>query len=62
MLSSGKCGKIISHECEWAFHKQLFAAGALWIGRSCFILYKEKVALNIKIKFMRFNAKGRPFD
>jgi hypothetical protein len=29
-VSRGKCGKIISHECEWAFCYQRFAAGALW--------------------------------
>jgi hypothetical protein len=27
-VSSGKCGKIISHECEWVFRYQFLAAGA----------------------------------
>jgi hypothetical protein len=30
-VSNGKCGKIISHECEWTFRNQLFAAEAPWI-------------------------------
>jgi hypothetical protein len=29
-VSTGKCGKFISKECEWAFCYQFFAAGALW--------------------------------
>jgi hypothetical protein len=39
-VSSGKCGKLISHECEWAFRYQFFAAGALWIGISHMFLLK----------------------
>jgi hypothetical protein len=30
LVSTGKCGKIISRECEWAFHCQLFVAGILY--------------------------------
>jgi hypothetical protein len=28
-VSSGKCKKIIKHECEWAFHYYFFALGTL---------------------------------
>jgi hypothetical protein len=30
LVSSEKCSKIISHECEWVFHYQFFAADSQW--------------------------------
>jgi hypothetical protein len=39
-VSSGKGGKIISHECERAFRYQFFAAGPLYVGRSHIFLLK----------------------
>jgi hypothetical protein len=52
-VSSGKCGKIISNGCEWAFGYQFFAAGApwVWISNICsskatetsFFLFKERI-------------------
>jgi hypothetical protein len=55
---SMKCGKMISHECEWAFRYQFFAAGALWIGIGQKILLKPLTLAfcNLKSKFL-FNLK-----
>jgi hypothetical protein len=41
-VCSGKCGKIICCQCEWAFCYQFFAAGALWIEMSYMFLFKLK--------------------
>jgi hypothetical protein len=40
LVTSRKCGKIISHECEWASRYQYIAAGAQWIGISQIFLLK----------------------
>jgi hypothetical protein len=59
-VSSRKCGKIISHQCKWAFHYQFSAACALWIGmcqivllkplKSFFLFFEEQVTCKIKNK------------
>jgi hypothetical protein len=46
----------ISHECEWAFRSQFFAAGAPWIWMShTFVRLKllKPVLPNFKINFSR---------
>jgi hypothetical protein len=40
LVSSRKCSKIISHECELAFCYQFFAAGFLWMGISHIFMLK----------------------
>ncbi len=65
---SGKCGKIISHECERAFRYRLFAAWTqrIWINHqliflshwNCFFAFN----LNLKIKYQKFSIKCRPID
>jgi hypothetical protein len=68
LVSSGKCGEIFSHKCEWAFCYQFFSAGALQIGSSLifwlkplkpmFCYLKSKFPLYLKIKHQLFNANG----
>jgi hypothetical protein len=71
LVSSRKCRKIISHECELAFCYQFFAAGFLWIGIShifllkplkpVFLYLKSKFPLNLKRNYQWFNEIKRPF-
>jgi hypothetical protein len=66
-VSSGKCGKIISYESEWAFSYQFFAAEAPHILISHIFLFKplklvicnlkSMFPLNLKIKYQRLNVK-----
>jgi hypothetical protein len=65
-VSSGKCGKIICRQCEWAFCYQFFAAGTLWIEMSHMFLFKplkpffsKQVPFKFKTKHQWFNAHGR---
>jgi hypothetical protein len=73
-VSSGKCGKIITYEFEWAFRYQFFAGGAPfnWISHKFFFLAKDaetiffdlksKFPLILKIKYQWFNGNGRPLE
>jgi hypothetical protein len=66
-VSSGKYGKIISYEFEWAFHYQFFAGEAPCVLISHIFLLKplklvicdlkSKFPLNLKVKYQRFNVK-----
>jgi hypothetical protein len=66
-VSSGKCGKIISYECEWAFRYQFFAVEAPRVLISHIFLLeplklvicdlKSKFPLNLKMKDQRLNVK-----
>jgi hypothetical protein len=66
-VPSGKCGKIISYECEWVFRYQFFAAEAPCVLISHIFLLKplklvicdlkSKFPLNLKIKYQRLNVK-----
>jgi hypothetical protein len=62
-VSSGTFGKIIIHECEWAFSYNFFAAGTLWIEISHIFLFKllKPVFSNLKSKFplnLKINISG----
>ncbi len=72
LVSSSKCGKIISYKSEWAFCYQFFAAGAPlnWIShifwlkllKPFFCDLKSKFPIILKIKYQRFNENGRPLN
>jgi hypothetical protein len=72
LVSSGKCGKIISYKSEWALRYQFFAAGAPlnWIShifwlkllKPVFCDLKSKFTPIFKIKYQRFNGNGRPLN
>jgi hypothetical protein len=66
-VSSGKCGKNISYECEWAFRCQFFAAEApcklisyiFWLKplKLVFSNLKSKFPGNIRIQYQRSMLK-----
>jgi hypothetical protein len=66
-VSEGKCGKIISWECECAFCYQLFAAGALWIWIShnwlklAFLLFKEQVPFKFEINMSAIQCQMKAY-
>jgi hypothetical protein len=70
-VSSRKCGKIISHEYEWAFRYQFFAAGTLWILIShkfwlrpleyFFLQFKKQVSFKYKNKISAVQCKRKTF-
>jgi hypothetical protein len=50
---------VICNRCPIELDKSYILALAAKTG---FLLFKEQVPLELKKKYQRFNAKGRPFD
>jgi hypothetical protein len=69
LVSSGKCGKIITYGFEWAFHYQFFAAGAplsyishiFWLTplKPFFLRFDEQVPFNFKNKISAVQWKWK---